>query len=127
MSQDISAELEWKGKTYELKYTFDLARKLRADGLNLIATYRAVTSDPAAAIDYGDEVASIIAWLLRRAGCDVTDEDVWRYALSDESTLRQCFGLFNWVCGQHMASSSMAPMAQQASPKKTKSRQARAS
>lgn len=121
MSLNITAELEWKGKVYELKYSFDVARRLRAEGVNIIGVYREINRDPGCAIDYGDDIAYTIAWLLRQAGAQVTDEEVWRDALQSEATLRQCFGLFNWVCEQHLATSPMAPRpAQQAATKKAK-------
>lgn len=109
MSLNITAQLEWKGKIYDLKYSFDIARRLRAEGVNIVGIYRAITRDPNSAIDYGDEIAYTIAWLLRQAGAQATDEEVWRDALANEVTLKQCFGLFNWVCEQHMASSPLAP------------------
>lgn len=105
----ITATLAWKGEEYELKYTFDIARKLRAEGVNIGAVYRAVLANPASAIDYGDDIAYTIAFLLRRAGARATDEEVWRLCLADEQYMRQAFALFSWVCDQHFATSDMAP------------------
>lgn len=111
MSVDITARLVWAGKSYDLKYTFDVARRLRAEGVNIINVYRAITKDPNCSIEYGDEVAYAVAWLLRQAGCAVTEEEVYRSMLADVKALQDCFGLFNWICLNHLSVSPIAALA----------------
>lgn len=123
MNADITAELVWNGKSHKLKYSFDLARRLRSQGINIITIYRAITANPSSAIDFGDDIAATTAYLLNEAGAAVTDEDVWRECMGNEATLKQVFGLFNWVCSQHFASSPLAPAPTKATaPKKAKTR-----
>lgn len=101
--------LEWDGVEYELKYTFSMVRRLKNEGINIAAIFRATQLDPMSAGDYGDEYAYIAAWLLREAGCPVSDEDVWRAALADESIMREISRLFIWVVTQHFAHSKEVP------------------
>lgn len=112
------AVLGWKGQEYPLRYTFTLVRRMRAAGLNLPELYRACVVDPLVVADRGDEIASMIAWLLRDAGAsDVTDEDVWRLSLSDKEFQGNCFSLLVWIVQQHYATSDDAPKQVPPAPK----------
>ena len=109
-SPNTTAALNWNGKDYVLKYRFSLIRELRAAGLNLPGIHRAILADKTAAVDYADEVAEIVAFLLRDAGAPVTGEEVFRECMGDVARVKQVFQLFNWVCQQHFASSEVAPL-----------------
>lgn len=102
--------LEWKGKEYELKYTFNIIRRIRSEGINIPQIFRKIMEDNAAVADYGDDVAYVVAWLLKEAGClGVTDEQVWRESLSDPELQKQCFSLFMWIVTEHFAQSDNLP------------------
>ncbi len=109
---NIEIELEWNGKTFRFKYDFTVARRLRAEtGINFVGVCRKVQAEPQSAIDYGDEVAETIAFMLREAGAEgVTGEDVWRYAMSSEEGVRVVFAAFHWLSGQHFAGSEVTPV-----------------
>lgn len=105
-----TAILGWDGEEYELKYTFSIIRRLRAEGLNVTKIFRSINADAGAIADYADEIAEIIAWLLREAGCKgVTGEDIWRQSLSDPKLQKECYGLFMWVCTEHFSGPETAP------------------
>lgn len=105
-----TAVLVWEGKEYELKYAFSIVRRLRAEGIFVPRMFRAITKDPEAAVDYADDIAYIVAWLLREAGCDgVTDEDVFRHSLGNQEFQRECYKLFMWVATEHFAQSENVP------------------
>jgi hypothetical protein len=104
------AGITWDGKEYELRYTFGIVRRLRAEGLNFPQLFRECMADPNVAADRGDEIAEVIAWVLREAGAkDVTAEMVWRRSLGLPEFRGQCFALFIWIGTQHFASSDTAP------------------
>lgn len=113
-SANITAALNWNGTDYVLKYRFSLIRELRAEGLDLPRTCRLIRQDPARAVDYADEVAEIAAYLLRDAGAEASGEDVFRECMGDVARVRQLYALFNWVCGQHFATSEVAPLPKKA-------------
>lgn len=125
MSVAITASIEWKGKEYEFKYSFDIAQKLRDEGVNIGKIYRALMADPACAIDFGDDISRVIAWMMKRAGCpadEVSAEEVWRMCMSSEEVMKQTFGMFMWLCNSHFASSPMAPAVKPAASGKEKAR-----
>lgn len=98
----LTAEIEYKGKVYEVKYTFSIIRRLRSEGINVPVIYRKIATGENRAIDFGDEIAYVVAWLLRSAGCeDVTDEHIWRECMTDPERLKQVFAVFKWVCDEH--------------------------
>lgn len=102
--------LEWKGKEYELRYSFSIVRRLRAEGIKVPTIFRAIMADRNQFAEYGDEIAYTVAWLLREAGCpDVKDEDVWRHGLGDKQFSKACLELFLWVGVNHFAQSENAP------------------
>lgn len=106
--------LEWNGKEYELKYTFSIVRRMRAEGINLPMIFRHINKNPELAADYADEFAAIVAFLLREAGCpDVTAEKVWRAAVGNVEIVRNNYNLFYWVAGQHFAQSENVPTGKQ--------------
>lgn len=111
---NITAGMNWLGKDYVLKYRFSLIRDLRAAGLDLPRTYRLIRQDPTRAVDYADEVAEIVAYLLRDAGAEASGEQVFRECMGDVARVRQLYALFNWVCGQHFATSEVAPLPKKA-------------
>lgn len=111
-----TAILEWDGKDYELRYTFSVIRRMRAEEINFPQAFRAIIADAQAVADYGDVVASTVAFLLRDAGCPgVTAEEVWRRSLSIPGLQSQCIGLFMWIGTQHFAQSENVPTKKQVS------------
>lgn len=111
MSEDrATAVLEWEGKEYELKYSFNIVRRLRGEGIMVPRIFRAITNDAEAVVDYADDIAYVIAWLLREAGCEgVTDETIFRYSIGNREFQKQCYQLFMWVCAEHFAQSENVP------------------
>lgn len=102
--------LEWDGKEYELKYSFSIVRRLRSEGIRVPRMFREITTDPETAVDWADDIAYIVAWLLREAGCvGVTDEDVFRQGLGDRDFQKKCYDLFMWVATQHFKQSDNLP------------------
>lgn len=125
MNSNSTVVLEWGGKEYELKYKFSIIRRLRNEGVNVPAIFRATQLDPLSAGDYGDEYAYVTAWLLREAGCDVTDEEVWRAALADKGVMQEVSRLFLWVVTQHFAHSKEVPPPKKKSARKKKPKTSR--
>jgi hypothetical protein len=118
---NTTAILEWRGKEYELKYSFNIIRRIRAEGVNIPALYRNIRQNPEGTVDYMDDIAFVVAWLLREAGVDpvidaetgerrpLKDEDVFRECLGDLERFKVVLQLFMWVCNQHFATSENAP------------------
>lgn len=133
---NTTAILEWRGKDYELKYQFSIIRRIRAEGINIPTLYRQITAQGANAVDYMDDIAFVVAWLLREAGVDpvIDPETGERRSLKDEDVFRECMGdlarfkvvlqLFMWVCNQHFATSENAPRPK-AQPEQTGKRRTR--
>lgn len=107
MSRD--ALLVWHGKEYVLRYEFSVIRRIRSVGVNVPNIFRALGADPSAGVDYLDDIATAIAFLLTEAGCPVTGEEVFRDCLSDERKMREVFALFRWLLDEHYATSPNAP------------------
>lgn len=110
MAENLTAILEWKGREYELRYSLALVRRVRAEGVNIPRLFREISASPINAVDYGDEIALVVASALRDAGAqDVTTEEVWRLSLSDQQFCAQCLQLLLWIGGQHFAVSENVP------------------
>jgi hypothetical protein len=110
VNEQRTVTLAWAGKEYELRYTFSMVRRLRAEGIMVPTIFYAIMKNSLAAAEYGDEIAYVVAWLLREAGCqDVKDEDIWRHSLGDKAFSKACLELFMWMCVQHFAQSENVP------------------
>ena len=96
-------EFEIDGEEYELKYNFKMVRKLRNEGINVPAIYRAIEKDRDTAGDYADEFTSMAAILLRDAGAKVTEQDMWASCNSDPQAMMAVMQLFWWVATNHYA------------------------
>jgi len=104
-----TAILEWKGKEYELKYKFSIIRRLRQEGINVPNIFAQIQKDPEIANSYADEFCAIAAFLLRDAGADAKEEDVWNACKSNQDMMIEVCKLFNWVVLQHYAQSENVP------------------
>lgn len=104
-----TAVLDWKGKEYELKYKFSIIRRLRQEGINVPHIFSQIQKDPEMANSYADEFCAIAAFLLRDAGADAKDEDVWAQCKSNQKMMIEVCKLFNWVVLQHYSQSENIP------------------
>lgn len=107
---ETTAIIEWQGVEYELKYSFNLIRRLKSEGLNVVKIYRELYNDPAAGSDYLDDVACIFAYLLKEAGCkDVTPETFYAHAVNNPLFTQTVYQLFMWVAVTHLTQSPNIP------------------
>lgn len=98
--------IEWDGVEYELKYSFKIVRRLRAEGINVPQIYRSIASNPDGAGDFGDDFASIASIILRDHGAAIKEEDMWRACLGDPDAMAAAARVFYWVVENHFASPS---------------------
>lgn len=108
----LTAILNWNGQDYELKYTFRMVLKLRAEGIEFPALMRALLLDNTGmvAADRGDEIAIVIAWLLTQAGCpNINAETVYRHILGNREFQKAAFGLMLWAWSHHTKQSENLP------------------
>ena len=94
---------EWEGEVYELKYTFKIVRRLRAEGINVPQIYRSIAENPNGAGDFGDDFASIASIILRDHGASVKEEDMWKACLADPDAMAAAARIFYWVVENHFA------------------------
>lgn len=101
VNDTFSFELD--GEEYELKYSFKMVRKLRNEGINVPAIYRAISEDKDSAGDYADDFTSIAAILLREAGARVNEQELWASCNADAEAMQSVMLLFWWVVSNHYA------------------------
>lgn len=101
MSEVYNFEID--GKEYELKYSFKMIRRMRAQGINVPEIHRMISADNGAASDYAADICSMAAILLREVGADVTDEGLWHACSADREAMLAVMTLFWWIIGNHYA------------------------
>ena len=104
------AVIEWGGVEYELRYSFGLIRRLKAEGINVAKIFREANKDPQTAVDNLDDIACMLAFVLREAGCaEVSPERIYERGLTDRAFLQTLFELFMWMSVCHMTQSVNLP------------------
>lgn len=98
--------INFNEKDYEIRYTFDLIRKIKAYGVSLPDTFVKVTKGGGEELFknssiYIDEIIDIISALLRAVGCnDATPEAVHNH-FTQQSSLIEATGLIMWLGTQY--------------------------
>lgn len=105
MIQDV----EWDGKIYSVKYTFQFIQRLKRKGVSVPEVYQKIRLQPDAAGAYLDEYVILTCEALLEAGAYVNVEDVYAQALVNPEFAKACGTLFSWFVKQHYAVSPNAP------------------
>jgi len=109
MNNNDFAVLSYEGKDYEIRYTFDTIRKMKAYNVNLPKLFVDLTSLPTgtparrAASLFIDDIVDVLSALLRIHGCDKAKaEDVHAYFTREGIvSLDEAYQLVIWLGVQY--------------------------
>jgi len=98
--------INFNEKDYEIRYTFDLIRKIKAYGVSLPDTFVNVTKGGGDELFknssiYIDEIIDIISALLRSVGCKEATPEAVHNHFTQQSSLIEATGLIMWLGTQY--------------------------